>query len=940
MKGSLKLYLIANAFLLNSCGATGSNSSQILGVIALLIVALIIIYLIKKIISSWSSPPTPCKDPIPSLKGDEIFRFVDIRAPQRADNQVEEGDLLITSQSAYIKAPKDIAKVTESSKKKSESLVQKDQQSDTQKNSDTQKKGPYSMELDEFEQMGNQFLSNFSRLVGEITHASSASFKNSEAPELDLGLDSHIQYLLKKENIYNRIWDNYIEIILSRKRNLPLIRRLTTAIRYYNIVAFLKDNPLESAEFEVLQKIAGSKILIPQNALEQIRIPTDQQKSHERATIDGVNILGIGELRLVRQEINRYEMSEIAHIENVMASEKRERKHTVTDKEEIRILLEEERIKEESRDLETSERFELAKEVESQAQTNMELQTDLNITYNYGTVVSINSDTSFAMQESREQANRRATKYSKDLVDRTINRIQERVRSVRETTKIYEIVESNLHGFDNSQGNNHITGVYRWLNKFYDSKLINYGRRLMIEVHIPEPARKWLDLYLNPAKTEAITNRQEPKHPSESQELNGETMSLNGPSELTPENYRLWTAHYGVDEVGSVPEPVTISKNYKSGSANEIFKDYEEDFVVPEGYKGIGFRYTAYIQIHDNDVDPNSTGISNTALNIFVGTWTSKNKVASNDIYLVPASGGGPGYNAYLYEADVWYGAEMTEVNVANYDLDILQNGLTGQVPITLIGENTQTYTVHLEVYCVPVGAYSKWQNDTFGKILEAYSLQVKDYEEYLNRQRDKLQTLPDNRNPLKNRHIEQTELRKQAIAIITRQKFENFDSIQNDPYFFDFEETEKNGSYAQFFEQAFEWRNISYSFYPYFWARREQWDSMQANQDADALFERFIHAGMARVVVPVRPAYNRAIMEYLYGLRDPDNPWNKLYEEGNGDPPTVDDELYVAIEEDLLTYEDHEELAGQSWEAKLPTDLIILEARDGSQSIISAGVQ
>ncbi len=52
-----------------------------------------------------------------------------------------------------------------------------------------------------------------------------------------------------------------------------------------------------------------------------------------------------------------------------------------------------------------------------------------------------------------------------------------------------EFVEENIHEFDNRDGKEHISGVYRWVDKKMKNQIYNYGKRMMFEFIIPEPAR-------------------------------------------------------------------------------------------------------------------------------------------------------------------------------------------------------------------------------------------------------------------------------------------------------------------------------------------------------------------------------------------------------------------------------------------------------------------
>jgi hypothetical protein len=79
-----------------------------------------------------------------------------------------------------------------------------------------------------------------------------------------------------------------------------------------------------------------------------------------------------------------------------------------------------------------------------------------------------------------------------------------------------------------------------------------------------------------------------------------------------------------------------------------------------------------------------------------------------------------------------------------------------------------------------------------------------------------------------------------------------------------DFAEAKAEGAYIQVFEQSFEWNNMVYLFYPYFWGKKSEWVTIAQLTDNDPLFGQFLRAGAARVQVPVRVGFEEAILTYL----------------------------------------------------------------------------
>ena len=134
-------------------------------------------------------------------------------------------------------------------------------------------------------------------------------------------------------------------------------------------------------------------------------------------------------------------------------------------------------------------------------------------------------------------------------------------------------------------------------------------------------------------------------------------------------------------------------------------------------------------------------------------------------------------------------------------------------------------------------------------------------------------------------------------------------------------------GASVRWFEHAFEWENMAYVLYPYFWGRRTTWVDRLNLQVDDLLFKQFLQAGYARVVVPVRLGYAPAVCFYLNcGL-----PWL------GGGLPVLGDKaqtpLYLDIADEIRALTGGGEPGetavpiGDPWEYSLPTGLLMLGA-------------
>ena len=126
-------------------------------------------------------------------------------------------------------------------------------------------------------------------------------------------------------------------------------------------------------------------------------------------------------------------------------------------------------------------------------------------------------------------------------------------------------------------------------------------------------------------------------------------------------------------------------------------------------------------------------------------------------------------------------------------------------------------------------------------------------------------------------------------------------------------------GRHVQFLEQAFDWDNLSWIFYPYFWASPPTWVQRLAREDqTDPNLTAFLQAGSARVLLAVTPAYDDAVLHYLCTRE----PWD------GGAAPVIGDPLYLPLHEELRRQQDDRYGAkpeGESWDFTVPTMLAYL---------------
>ncbi|MBE7555550.1 MAG: hypothetical protein HS126_31255 [Anaerolineales bacterium] len=224
-----------------------------------------------------------------------------------------------------------------------------------------------------------------------------------------------------------------------------------------------------------------------------------------------ISSVGVADLLVVKQHIKRYEATEIAHIENIMSGETRSREHRSLERIEETLTLEKETILEKEKELETSERFELNKETSKTIKEDQKYAFDLSVSAKYGPTVEINTGFELDVSVSTETSDKAASKYAKDVIERSLERVKEKIREERIRTIIRETEEKNLHSFINSDLQPHKVGIYQFLDKVYEAQVFNYGKRQMFDLMIPEPASYlW---YLNNNETDSNSQGNLPELP-------------------------------------------------------------------------------------------------------------------------------------------------------------------------------------------------------------------------------------------------------------------------------------------------------------------------------------------------------------------------------------------------------------------------------------------
>ncbi|TDQ28613.1 hypothetical protein [Tenacibaculum caenipelagi] len=614
----------------------------------------------------------------------------------------------------------------------------------------------------------------------------------------------------------------------------------------------------------------------------------------EKTVLYGVSQLGIADFRRVEQEVCCYVPGEVSHIENIMAREYKERStRNLTVSEQITEKTTEKEV-ENLTDTTSTERNELQNEASSIVNSdnatsfgaNASVSTEFAKT-RFSAGVNYNNSSSTSASDSNLQAQT----YAQEVTERALERVVQKISTKRTSRMLREYEENNTHGFDNRKGDKHVTGVYRWVDKIYKNKLINYGKRLMYEFALPEPAKFYIESYLKNGEGKETTFEglrvlKEPIHPSKLHS----TYAISSSKELDENNYQLLASEYNAEIKVKPTKEIYVSESFKLDSTKTV-NAYESSSItgkieIPEGYESLEVS-VSYSGVED-DKAANAKGFF-----INVGNVKISNRENQPKLH-----------------------------NDATKDM----LGHSGSVAVSATQVDFFTGSLNVVIKCeLAKQGIEQWQNEAYKAIMDAYNERLLEYNEFM-----QSQTTEDKSNEKKkelssqiNRSIEKRELKRIALDLIkhkevitARDNYKDDNGDVNSKHVVRTEKFQEHAKTVKFFEQAFDWEIMAYTFYPYFYGAEDNWDAnFEYNEGSDPIFQAFLQSGMARAVVPVRPGFEEAVNWYM----KTGETWL-----GQGMVTDMDDDLYVSVAEEMQTIEG--EVEG-TWETRVPTTLTVLQA-------------
>jgi hypothetical protein len=630
------------------------------------------------------------------------------------------------------------------------------------------------------------------------------------------------------------------------------------------------------------------------------------------------------DLIVVRQEWSCYLPGEIAHIENVLSGELKERSHERMEETETKQETETTTTTSEERDTQSTDRQSVKEEAQQETRLEVGVEGQVDTSGQYGPT-HVETHLGARVSYTAQQMRRRATEQSREIVNRAVSKVETRVRELRSTRNLIRITELNKHKLDNTQSTGPVVGIYRWVDKIMRMQTVRYKHRFLLEFQVPEPASyiRWLQSHA-PRPHLSV----EPPPPFE--------LSPGVPllaSHVDRTNYRELASRFGASGVVAAPDAeVTVSAALDLSSKDDMPENRGSliefppnmngtlELVVPENYQAHGgsaavVAHPTLANWHDQEstdsieefFSPGTTGYHNVTAGLTVsGEWLTLSSEVGDTVRQGPV----PYREAWTRRHTVFGPADFGTFG-------------TGKVQVGVVVGGAFKATVSVSLVCsLKASAFEAWQLETYDRLKEAQRAASDAYAEALNAADVRRDDLITGRPPERNRETVQEELKRQVIEFLMQDTLRGYDlKGPEDPDVGPptrLAEATAAAPLIQFLEQAFEWGNITYIMYPYYWADDGHWKDLEGLDGTDPEYVRFLRSGSARVIVPARPGFESAVMYFAVT----GDPWL------GGAPPIPGDELYISVAQEIQEMNsapDDGEPIGL-WEVKLPTTLVWLD--------------
>ncbi len=491
-----------------------------------------------------------------------------------------------------------------------------------------------------------------------------------------------------------------------------------------------------------------------------------------------------------------------------------------------------------------AEKIELSQSVDSQRQHASAFNTSVAASYSYSSAygdIKISNNVGYNVSESANRSAKMARNKSADITSKASSRAKREHKISFKVASAIETEDQTVRKIKNPFEDRPTRVDYYQLIRKWQIDLYRYGLRLTYDLVIMEPGK---DLLRKLLEIKAAYDQLE----------EGLNFTLR-PDQITKDNFIDLALEYNVQlsDVETL-EPLTVFKEDPNSwesegvmcSSGDPVLAYSVPISIPEGYKVKDNAYFSY------DLEKCAST---------PGGW---------DMKVMDQSGES---EAYLYR----FGNEnhapgddsKPKVHVREYDG---WANKSGNLAVWVRAWRIKIWMMAISIEVVPTEAAVKnWQQKIWKAIRDGAEVVYLESRQRLKEKIERLEAELAFENSLSLRKKEREEVMKSVLEAMGFPPA----AYNDDP------------EIIKFIHHAIEWENMLYFLYPYFWSDPgvddEQWIFKRFLEHPDSMHRAFLKAGSARVVLTIRPGYEKAFLAFMdTGQLDqvPEHPYFTIAEE------------------------------------------------------------
>ncbi|MFT4908286.1 MAG: hypothetical protein ACI978_002376 [Oleispira sp.] len=755
------------------------------------------------------------------------------------------------------------------------------------------------IESDKYQDSTSSLVAVFAKLptlynnLTELCELTTTSFYATVESTLGLSPEQ-LSQLVNSEKYLTFIcqtWQNYFALVITSGYDIEQLTQSSEAL----IVGQLCTRVCASSALcsNDLQQALNACILLP-SSLYPLPTNTVEYLSPAEFSTAAVVPYALGDLQMVRHTLTGYQLGEIAHIENVMAGENKQttyRKFDLTQDKQTDTLSEANYQEALKNSVNTDFLTEINNTITSESiTTNFN-----NLSTTYGVSSPPESKVTGGWNVAGDSSNpgskdENAIKLAKQITTKAANNITHTVSKVRQQMQLSSTEHVEIHNIDNSQSATAKNGVYQWVNKEYEAYTTNYGKRLMINISVTHPAKNYLCDVLRLDNTDRI------KPPTL------ESLGIFGYKNISRENYGKLLTQYRVKNASEYTPPEHVQLVTTSFQAGE--GPSSQQLNIAPGY----YASTATI-----------TAVYSTNIEQLFG-------LVGENSFTITAVANSPGDNDSATFGPQTYSLSE-ETNTVCVSVSVLAEHSAAHDTAITLQEEARNYSVNILIHTeLSDSRFEAWQIKVYEAVVLAADQCRSNYRQAL----DELFTNLLDIEPLEKRNIERDALKYAAVEQLDILRHQlvgmpcatDCSSPPNavDP---DVPASVSASRYNQFYDQMFEWGEMTYSFHS---ASKDcdydpAFDALIGPQQ-NSLFTRFLQAGSGQISIPVKA-------EYAYPV---------LYFIATGDIWPADARFAPCLQNDLRIYNNLITVVGveegcattsKPWKIVVPTSMLMVQSNN-----------